>query len=97
MLDADAHMLDGVRTTVRIDDDLYKRVKARAVEEGRTIASVLEDSVRRGMAEAATAAGEPVTLPTVDGPLRAEFHTMSYGKMLELVEEGVPPEERKAF
>lgn len=93
----DAYMLIDVRTTVRIEDALYKRVKARAVDEGRTIASVLEDAVRRGMEEATVAATGPVTLPTVDGPLHAEFHTLSYGKMLDLIEQDVPPEQRKAF
>jgi hypothetical protein len=38
-----------VRTTVRLDDDLYREVKARAAREGRTVASVLEDAVRVGM------------------------------------------------
>lgn len=90
-------MLIKVRTTVRIDDDLYKRVKARAVEEGRTVASVLEDAVRRGMDDAPATTAAPISLPTVDGPLQAELHTLSYGKLLDLLEEGVPPEERKAM
>jgi hypothetical protein len=33
---------------MRLDDDLYREVKARAAREGRTIASVLEDAVRVG-------------------------------------------------
>lgn len=90
-------MLIDVRTTVRIDDELYKRVKARAVEEQRTVASVLEDALRRGMVESDASGAGPVTLPTVDGPLHAELHTLSYGKMLDLMEEGVPAEQRKAF
>ena len=48
MLDHDAKMRS-VRTTVRLDDDLYREVKARAAREGRTVASVLEDAVRIGM------------------------------------------------
>jgi predicted DNA-binding protein len=38
-----------MRTTVRIDDQLYRRVKERAAREGRTVASVLEDAVRIGI------------------------------------------------
>lgn len=38
-----------MRTTIRIDDDLYRDVKARAARSGRTVASVLEDAVRRGL------------------------------------------------
>jgi plasmid stability protein len=38
-----------MRTTIRIDDELYREVKARAVRSGRTVAAVLEDAVRRGL------------------------------------------------
>ena len=49
----------GVRTTVRLDDDLYREVKARAAREGRTVASVLEDAVRIGMRRPADADARP--------------------------------------
>jgi plasmid stability protein len=48
-----------VRTTVRLDDDLYREVKARAAREGRTVASVLEDAVRVGMRRPADAEARP--------------------------------------
>lgn len=38
-----------MRTTIRIDDELYKEVKAKAALSGRTVAAVLEDAVRRGL------------------------------------------------
>ena len=38
-----------MRTTIRIDDDLYREVKERAARAGRTVAAVLEDAVRRGV------------------------------------------------
>ncbi len=38
-----------MRTTIRIDDDLYRAVKERAARSGRTIAAVLEDAVRAGL------------------------------------------------
>jgi hypothetical protein len=38
-----------VRTTIRIDDDLYRAVKERAARSGRTVAAVLEDAVRIGL------------------------------------------------
>ena len=59
MLRGDAKMLV-VRTTVRLDDDLYREVKARAAREGRTVASVLEDAVRVGMRRPADARREAV-------------------------------------
>jgi hypothetical protein len=45
-----------VRTTIRIDDELYREVKAQAALEGRTVGEVIEDALRlrrqRGQAEA---------------------------------------------
>ena len=38
-----------MRTTIRIDDALYRKVKAMAARSGRTMAAVLEDAVRRGL------------------------------------------------
>jgi hypothetical protein len=38
-----------VRTTIRIDDDLYREVKERAARGGCTVAAVLEDAVCRGL------------------------------------------------
>jgi plasmid stability protein len=58
MLGHDAKMLV-VRTTVRLDDDLYREVKARAAREGRTVASVLEDAVRVGMRQPAAPEAKP--------------------------------------
>jgi hypothetical protein len=34
-----------MRTTVRLRDDLLKRAKRRAAEEGRTLTSVIEEGV----------------------------------------------------
>jgi len=48
MPDVDAKM-PTVRTTIRIDDALYREVKQRAASSGRTVAAVLEDAVRRGL------------------------------------------------
>ena len=40
-----------MRTTVRLDDDLYRAAKARAAETGRTVAHVIEDALRVALAE----------------------------------------------
>lgn len=58
MLGGDAKV-QAVRTTVRLDDDLYREVKARAALEGRTVASVLEDAVRVGMRRPADSETRP--------------------------------------
>jgi hypothetical protein len=38
-----------MRTTVRIDDDLYRRVKSRAAQTGRTVSDVIEDALREAL------------------------------------------------
>jgi len=65
----------GMRTTIRIDDALYRRVKSRAAQSGRTIGEVIEDAVREALrprkAEERTVEALPVfggrgVLPGVD-------------------------------
>ncbi|MGI8758915.1 MAG: CopG family transcriptional regulator [Acidimicrobiales bacterium] len=51
MLSPDDMMLS-VRTTISIDDALYRTVKDRAAKSGRTIGEIIEDSLRRAFAEA---------------------------------------------
>ncbi len=38
-----------MRTTIRIEDQLYRRVKARAAQTGRTVGEVIEDAVREAL------------------------------------------------
>jgi hypothetical protein len=40
-----------MRTTVRLPDELYEQVRRRAVDEGRTVTSFLEEALRRALAE----------------------------------------------
>jgi plasmid stability protein len=39
-----------VRTTVRIDDELYRRLKTMAAREGRSVGEVMEDALRAFLA-----------------------------------------------
>ncbi len=39
------------RTTVRLPDDLLKKAKRKAAEEGRTLTSLIEDGLRLVVAE----------------------------------------------
>ncbi|HZI97272.1 MAG TPA: ribbon-helix-helix protein, CopG family [Actinomycetales bacterium] len=58
-----------MRTTLNLDDDLARAVKAKAAAEGRTLTSVVEDALRRALDEK-PAEYEHVPLPTFagDGP-----------------------------
>jgi hypothetical protein len=49
MLRLDVYMLPGVRTTIRIDDLLYRRAKEHAARSGRTVGEVIEDALRAAL------------------------------------------------
>lgn len=79
-----------MRTTIRIDDALYRNVKARAAASGRTVAAVLEDAVRRGLvASDAAAPAEPFRVVAEGhGGLRPGVDLTSNAAMQELFDEG---------
>jgi hypothetical protein len=78
-----------VRTTIRIDDDLYRQVKAKAARTGRTVAAVLEDAVRRGLRPAEqSAASRYVVRPTGRGGLRPGVDLSSNTAVAEAMDEG---------
>ena len=60
-----------MRTTFIIDDDLYMQVKKLAVEERRTATSVVEEAMRRYIAEHVPPVREKprITLPTFSSAL----------------------------
>jgi hypothetical protein len=79
-----------MRTTVRIDDELYRRVKQRAASERRTVASVLEDAVRVGMAPPEKRAVDRfVLVPTGEGGLQPGVELSSNAALREILDEGV--------
>jgi plasmid stability protein len=79
-----------MRTTIRIDDDLYREVKARAARSGRTMAAVLEDAVRRGLTPAKAPARKSYTvLPTGNGGLRSGVDLGSNAALAEAMDEDV--------
>jgi hypothetical protein len=52
-----------MRTTVRIKDDLLRSAKKRAIEEGRTLTSLIEDGLVLVLTKAKTARRKRVDLP----------------------------------
>jgi hypothetical protein len=79
-----------MRTTIRIDDDLYRDVKATAARSGRTVAAVLEDAVRRGLhvrADADTA--RYVLTPLGKGGVRSGVDLSSSAAIAEAMDEDV--------
>jgi hypothetical protein len=56
-----------MRTTIRIEDDLYRRLKARAAETGRTVGEVVEDAVREALRPRPKTPTELPPLPVYGG------------------------------
>lgn len=56
-----------MRTTIRIDDELYRTLKMRAAASGRTVAEVIEDAVRAGLARDDDGDADLEPLPTFEG------------------------------
>lgn len=57
-----------MRTTLNLDDLLYERLKQRALEDGRTVTSLLEEAIRRLLAqEDRLEESRAVIFPTVAG------------------------------
>jgi Ribbon-helix-helix protein, copG family len=78
-----------MRTTIRIDDELYRQVKAMAARSGRTVAAVLEDAVRRGLTPSEPRTGGPYAVrPTGRGGLRSGMDLASNAAVAEALDEG---------
>ena len=56
-------MLWCMRTTVRINDDLLQRAKKQAVDEGRTLTSLIEEALSLIVAKPKSGRRERVELP----------------------------------
>jgi hypothetical protein len=78
-----------MRTTIRIDDQLYREVKAKAARSGRTVAAVLEDAVRRGLAPSERSAGDRYSVqPTGAGGLQPGVDLSSNPTVAEAMDGG---------
>lgn len=78
-----------MRTTIRIDDDLYRAVKERAARSGRTVAAVLEDAVRVGLdPPGRKAAGRYVIRPSGSGGLLPGVDLSSNAVVREALDHG---------
>lgn len=90
MPDIDAKMTI-VRTTIRIDDDLYRAVKERAARSGRSIGAVLEDAVRIGLKPQAGVRSRRFTVrASGSGGLVAGVDLTSNAALLEVLDETRP-------
>lgn len=81
-------MFSCMRTTVRLDDDLFKKVKQYAAEEGMTLTAVLRQALRELLARRrALKDRERVPLPTFCGDgLQPGVDLDDAAALLELME-----------
>ena len=56
-----------MRTTIRIDDALYRRAKTLAAQSGRTVSDVIEDAVRTSLSAKPPSRVEIPELPVFGG------------------------------
>lgn len=82
-----------MRTTVRLDAALLRRLKERAAREGRSMTAIIEEAVRAGLAPAAPARGRPVRLPVsrAGGGLRPGVDLDDGAGLLDRLDDGHVP------
>ena len=81
-----------MRTTIRIDDALYREVKERAARSGRTVAAVLEDAVRRGLSPVDDVTRSRFAVQASgSGGLRPGVDLASNAAVSDVMEEGDSP------
>ncbi len=87
-----------MRTTVRLDDALLREAKQHAARSGRTLTSLIEDSLRQFLATAQRRphSRRPYRMATFKGTGVAPGVDLSNSAaLLELMEEGLPLEKRR--
>jgi hypothetical protein len=78
-----------MRTTIRLDDQLFAELKKTAAEEGRPLAAVIEDALRESLGRRRAHADRArVSLPTFRGDgLMPGVDLDSNAVLLELMDE----------
>ncbi len=86
-------MLDIMRTTVAIADELLASAKAEARQRGQTLGEYIEEAIRSQLA--VRSQGTPPVVPVLRGGsgLRPGVDASSYRTLLEAMEEGRPIED----
>ena len=74
-----------MRTTLNIADDLYTAVKVEAARRGETVTSVIEEAMRRLLAERGTQAQSSFPVSERSGGLRSGIDLDDPEQMYELL------------
>lgn len=79
-------MLHRMRTTVNLDDDLFREAKQAAARSGRTLGALIEDALRVTLLRTEEHGHEPVLLLTVPGRVRPGVDLSDNAALLELMD-----------
>jgi plasmid stability protein len=78
-----------MRTTLRLDDDLVRDLKAIAAESGRTLGQVVEDALRQALRTRRAPDREAVELPLFHGTgTLPGVDLVDSAALLDLMDEG---------
>ena len=84
-------MMLSMRTTIRLDDDLLKELKAHAARTGRSMTSLIEDAVRESLARASSERPPLEPLPVFGGSgTLPGIDLTDTRSLLEAMDEGEP-------
>lgn len=77
-----------MRTTIRLSDDLLRRAKKKAAEDGRTFTSLVEEGLKAVLAEPRPARRAKVTVPvsSVSGRLMPGVDLTRSGDLEDLMD-----------
>ena len=79
-----------MRTTLTLDDDVFKTAKRRAREQDRPLKQVINEALRRGLAIGAASRPVPYTfkLKTVEGRALPGVDLADRDKLFDLLDRG---------
>jgi plasmid stability protein len=83
-------MLPSMRTTIRIDDELYRSVRQRAAASGRTVGEIIEDAVRQALHPAPESPSAPPLVPHGRGGLVPGVDLTDNAAVREAMDEDEP-------
>jgi predicted transcriptional regulator len=78
-----------MRTTIRMDEDLYRRAKAAASREGRPVSQLIEDAVRAALRPRRSSIDDVEELPVFgDSGLMPGVDLEDRRSLIDLMDEG---------
>lgn len=84
-----------MRTTITINDQLYREAKARSALMGSTVSSFIADAVRERLATLDRGPGTVVRLPAFDGEVTTEVDVNDTSAVMDYLDQELPVHARR--